>query len=154
MHFGSMTLESKMANNLLMGDGLRRSAGKFPLKIAAKDRYGQITYGELNARVNQLAHGLLSVGLRKGDAVGISVGNRIEHLEIIFATAKIGALAIPLDIKWKALELASVVAALEPKFIILQEDCAAEFDSAKTLKDLRGVRALSLSQDRSYGGLI
>ena len=109
-----MTLESKMANNLLMGDGLRRSAGKFPLKIAAKDRYGQITYGELNARVNQLAHGLLSVGLRKGDAVAISVGNRIEHLEIIFAAAKIGALAIPLDIKWKALELASVLSAFEP----------------------------------------
>src|SRR6476660_10145402 len=125
MHFGSMTLESNMANILLMGDGLRRSAGKFPLKIAAKDRFGHITYGELNARVNQLAHGLLSVGLRKGDAVGISVGNRIEHLEIIFAAAKIGALAIPLDIKWKALELASVLAALEPHFLFLEKDCVS-----------------------------
>src|SRR5512146_721547 len=120
MHFGSMTLESKMTNNLLMGDGLRRSAGKFPLKIAAKDRYGQITYGELNARVNQLAHGLLSVGLRKRDAVAISVGNRIEHLEIIFAAAKIGALAIPLDIKWKALELGSVVSFFKPPVLLLQ----------------------------------
>ena len=51
--------------------------------------------------------------MRRGDAVALSVGNRIEHLEIIFATAKIGALAIPLDVKWKALELAAVVAALE-----------------------------------------
>ena len=68
--------------------------------------------------------------------MALSVGNRIEHLEIIFATAKIGALAIPLDVKWKALELASVVAALEPRFIILQEDCVGEFDKAKALKDL------------------
>ena len=105
---------------MLMGDGLRRNAWKFPLKIAAKDRSGQITYSELNARVNQLAHGLLSLGVRKGDGVALSVGNRIEHLEIVFATAKIGALAIPLDVKWKALELASVVSPFEPRFIILQ----------------------------------
>ena len=40
-----------------MGDGLRRNASKFAVKIAAQDRFRQITYGELNARVNQLAHG-------------------------------------------------------------------------------------------------
>jgi len=139
---------------MLMGDGLRRNAWKFPLKIAAKDRSGQITYGELNARVNQLAHGLLALGVRKGDGVALSVGNRIEHLEIIFATAKIGALAIPLYVKWKALELASVVSAFEPRFIILQEDCAGEFARAKELKDLGFLKPLSLSSDRTYGGLL
>ncbi len=110
--------------------------GNFRSRSRLKIGRGQITYGELNARVNQLAHGLLSLGVRKGDGVALSVGNRIEHLEIVFATAKIGALAIPLDVKWKALELASVVSALEPRFIILQEDCAGEFAKAKELKDL------------------
>jgi acyl-CoA synthetase (AMP-forming)/AMP-acid ligase II len=139
---------------MLMGEGLRRNAWKFPVKIAAKDRFREIAYRELNERVNQLAHGLLSLGVRKGDAVALSVGNRIEHLEIIFATAKIGALAIPFDVKWKALELASVVAALEPNFIILQEDCVQEFYKAKELKDLTFVEAVSLSSDLSYGGLL
>ena len=139
---------------LLMHDGLRRNAWKFPIKVAAKDKFRETTYGELNARVNQLANGLLSLGVRKGDGVALSVGNRIEHLEIIFATAKIGALAIPFDVKWKALELASVVAALEPRFIILQEDCAAEFEKAKALKDLASIRSISLSADRSYSGLL
>jgi acyl-CoA synthetase (AMP-forming)/AMP-acid ligase II len=137
-----------------MGDGLRRNAWKFPVKIAAKDRFREINYADLNARVNQLAHGLLSLGVRRGDAVALSVGNRIEHLEIIFATARIGALAIPLDVKWKALELASVVAALEPQFIILQEDCVAEFDKAKEARDLRLVKAVSLSADYTYSGLL
>ena len=113
---------------LLMGDGLRRNAQKFPLKIAAKDKQRETTYGELNRRVNQLANGLTGLGVRKGDAVALSVGNCIEHLEIVFATAKIGALAIPLDVKWKALELASVLTALAPRFVILQEDGAAEFE--------------------------
>jgi acyl-CoA synthetase (AMP-forming)/AMP-acid ligase II len=139
---------------MLMGEGLRRNAGKFPLKIAAKDRYREITYGELNARVNQLAHGLLSIGVRRGDGVALSVGNCIEHLEILFATAKIGALAIPMDVKWKALELSSVLAALEPRFILLQEDCVAEFDRAKTLKDLGFINAVLLSSNRRYSGLL
>ena len=52
-----------------MADGLRRNAIKFAVKTAAKDRFRQITYGELNSRVNQLAHGLLALGVRKGDAV-------------------------------------------------------------------------------------
>ena len=139
---------------MLMGDGLRRNAWKFPVKIAAKDRFREINYADLNRRVNQLAHGLLSIGVKRGDGVALSVGNRIEHLEIIFATAKIGALAIPLDVKWKALELASVVAALEPGFIILQEDCVGEFAKAKELKDLSFVKAISLSADLSYSGLL
>lgn len=139
---------------MLMGEGLRRNAWKFPLKTAARDRFRAISYGELNARVNRLARGLLALGVRKGDGVAVSVGNRIEHLEIIFATAKIGALAIPLDVKWKALELASVLAALEPQFLILQEDSASEFERAKDLKQIDSVRTIALSADRSYGGLL
>ena len=114
---------------MLMADGLRRNAWKFPVKIAAKDKFRAITYGELNQ--SKSACQRFALGVRRGDAVALSVGNRVEHLEILFATAKIGALAIPLDVKWKALELASVIAALEPRFIILQEDCAAEFEKAK-----------------------
>ena len=139
---------------MLMGDGLRRNASKFPVKIAAKDRFRETTYGELNDRVNRLADGLLSIGVRRGEAVGLSVGNRIEHLEILFATAKIGALAIPLDVKWKALELGSIIAALEPKFLILQESCAQEFEKAKELKDLSFLKTVLLSSDSTYSGLL
>jgi fatty-acyl-CoA synthase/long-chain acyl-CoA synthetase len=139
---------------MLMGDGLRRNAWKFPLKIAARDKFREITYAELNARVNRLANGLLAIGVKRGDGVALSVGNRIEHLEIVFATAKIGALAIPLDVKWKALELGSVIAALEPRFIILQEDCVDEFARARELKNLSSIKAISLSADLSYSGLL
>jgi fatty-acyl-CoA synthase/long-chain acyl-CoA synthetase len=137
-----------------MHDGLRRNAVKFAVKIAAKDRFRQITYGELNSRVNQLAHGLLSLGVRKGDAVAMLIDNRIEHLETVFATAKIGALAIPLDVKWRALEIAAVISALETPFLILQEECAEEFKKARQLKDLAFVKSVSLSSDGTYSGLL
>jgi acyl-CoA synthetase (AMP-forming)/AMP-acid ligase II len=141
-------------NSLLMGDGLRRNAAKFSVKVAARDRFREVTYGELNKRANQLAHGLLSLGVRKGDGVALLVGNRIEHLEIMFATAKIGALAIPLDVKWKPLELASVVAALEPGLLIMQEECRPAFHAAAQLKDLSFVKDIGLSSDFTYGGVL
>ena len=138
---------------MLMGDGLRRNASKFPLKIAASDRLRQISYGDLNARVNQLAHALVAMGVRKGDAVAFSVGNRIEHLEIIFATAKIGALAIPLDVKWKALELASVLSFFKPAVLILQQECVEEFGDAKSTHDLSFLKTAVIA-DLTYGGLL
>ena len=118
-----------------------------------KDRFRQITYSELNTRVNQLAHGLLSMGVRKGDSVAVMVGNRIEHLEILFATAKIGALAIPLDIKWKALELGSVVSFFKPSVLILQQECVEELERAKSTQDLNFLKPIVVS-DLSYGGLL
>jgi len=136
-----------------MGDGLRRNAYKYPVKIAAKDRFREVTYSELNSRVNQLAHGLLSMGVRKGDSVAVMVGNRIEHLEILFATAKIGALAIPLDIKWKALELGSVVSFFNPSLLILQQECVEEFDAAKSTYGLSFLKPVVIS-DLSYGGVL
>jgi acyl-CoA synthetase (AMP-forming)/AMP-acid ligase II len=139
--------------SLLMGDGLRRNAHKLPVKIAAQDRFRQITYSELNSRVNQLAHGLLSMGLRKGDSVAVMVGNRVEHLEILFATAKIGALAIPLDIKWKALELGSVVAFFQPSVLILQQECIAELERARSIKDLSFLKSIVVA-DLGYGGVL
>ena len=138
---------------LLMGDGLRRNAYKLPVKIAAIDRFRRVTYGELNARVNRLAHGLLSLGVKRGDAVAVMVGNRIEHLEILFATAKIGALAIPLDIKWKALELGSVLSFFMPSLLILQQDCAAELEKARAAHDLSFLKPVIISES-SYGGLL
>ncbi|HXV80501.1 MAG TPA: AMP-binding protein, partial [Candidatus Binatia bacterium] len=142
-----------MSHSLLMGDGLRRNASNFPAKVAAKDRFRETTYGELNRRVNRLANGLLSLGIGKGDDVAILVGNRIEHLEILFATAKIGALAIPLDIKWKALELGSVLAFFRPKALILEPDCAETFEEARGARDMSFLKPIFASA-LSYGSLL
>jgi acyl-coenzyme A synthetase/AMP-(fatty) acid ligase len=136
-----------------MGDGLRRNAYKLPVKLAAQDHFRRISYSELNTRVNQLAHALLSTGVRRGDAVAVMVGNRIEHLEILFATAKIGALAIPLDIKWKALELGSVLVFFKPSLLILQRECIAEFDRARSAHKLDFLKP-PLIADLGYGGLL
>jgi fatty-acyl-CoA synthase len=138
---------------LLMGDALRRNAYKFASKIAIKDSRRRVTYRELNGRVNRLARSLLGMGVGKGDAVALLVGNRIEHLEIVFALAKIGALAIPLDVKWRALEMGAVLSSLAPAALFLEPDCESEFARARDENDLRSLKTISVSEP-TYGGLI
>ncbi len=133
-----------MSNFLLIGDALRRNAYKYPVKVAAKDAWRQLTYHELNDRVNRLANGLLNIGIKKGDAIALLVGNRIEHLEILFALAKIGALAIPLDVKWRSLEIHSTLASLQPVALFLEQNCLKELTEAKKTKGLDEIKTLTI----------
>jgi acetyl-CoA synthetase len=53
------------------------------------------TYGELNRVVSQAANTLLSMGVKKGDAVGIYMPMAPEIVAAFFACLKIGAVAVP-----------------------------------------------------------
>ncbi len=142
-----------MSNFMLIGDALRRNAYKYSAKVAIKDPRRRVTYRELNGRVNRLARSLLDMGVGKADAVALLVGNRIEHLEIVFALAKIGALAIPLDVKWRALEMGAVLSSLGPVALFLEPGSAGEFAKARDEKDLRSLKTISVSEP-TYGGLV
>lgn len=47
--------------------------------VIAKHQNDRVTYASLDARSNALARGLGSVGVRKGDRVGVMLGNSMEH---------------------------------------------------------------------------
>ena len=141
-----------MENFLLMGDALRRNGHKYPLKVALKDPSREITYRELNERVNRIANSLIESGIRRGDALALLVRNRIEHLEIVFALAKIGALAIPLDVKWRALEIASTLSSLGPAALFVEENCLGEWTAARRERDLASIKEIRVD-DRDYAAM-
>ena len=142
-----------MEKFLLMGDALRRNAYKYSSKVAIQDSRRRVTYRELNGRVNRLARALLDMGVGKADAVALLVGNRIEHLEILFALAKIGALAIPLDVKWRALEIGATLSSLQPAALLLEQSCLEEVEAAKSQKWLDSIKTFVVG-DRSFDELI
>jgi long-chain acyl-CoA synthetase len=57
-----------------------------------------LTYKDLNDRVNQLAHFLLEKGINKTDRAAILLRNSLEFIISYFAIAKIGAIAVPLNV--------------------------------------------------------
>ena len=87
-----------------MGDALARNAQRFPTKPALIDERRALPHLDFHLRTNRLANYLLKQGLSRGDRVALACGNRVEHLETIFALAKVGVVAVPFDYSWKIYE--------------------------------------------------
>ena len=56
------------------------------------------TYAEMRDRAERLAGGLRGLGVGKGDRVATILPNRIEHVDLIFACARLGAIHVPVNV--------------------------------------------------------
>ncbi|WP_454658751.1 AMP-binding protein [Bosea beijingensis] len=56
----------------------------------------EVTYGELKDEVRSLAAGLLGLGLKRGDRIGLLMENGIEASASLLAVSYIGAIVVPL----------------------------------------------------------
>ncbi|HNX94700.1 MAG TPA: AMP-binding protein [Holophaga sp.] len=73
------------------------------------DRDLRWTYKTFNARVDAMAKGLLAMGLKKGDHLGIWATNVPDWFTFFFATAKIGVTAVTVNTNYKLHELEYLV---------------------------------------------
>ena len=69
----------------------------------------RLTYREMDERVNAVAGGLLDLGMRKGDRVGIWSPNCAEWVYLQYATAKIGAILVNINPAYRTSELEYVL---------------------------------------------
>ena len=55
------------------------------------------TFREVNERAHRLANGLLRLGVKKGDRIASLNRNCYQHIEIVFARYKVGAVDVTLN---------------------------------------------------------
>ncbi len=77
------------------------------------------TYAELQKEVNKAAKGLLSLGLKKGDRVGIWGTNVAEWVITQFATAKAGLIMVNINPAYRTHELEYVLRQAEIQALLL-----------------------------------
>ena len=73
--------------------------------IVYSDRDLRFTWKTFNQRVDNLAKGLLAIGVKKGSNVGIWATNVPDWLTFLYATAKIGAVLVTVNTNYKQSEL-------------------------------------------------
>ena len=95
--------------SVTVGEMLERSTRRVPDKTAIICGGNQVTYQELNARVNRLARGFLENGTNPHARVAVLVYNSIEAVMIYFALAKAGIVGIPLNFRLSSSELSFIV---------------------------------------------
>jgi long-chain acyl-CoA synthetase len=98
---------------------LTRSAHYFGDRKAFVIDDSSATYRQLNQRVNRLANGLLSLGLKKGDRVGLLFNNCMEYLESYLALYKIGLVWVRLNPRLSAKELKRMIQDSGAKVLII-----------------------------------
>ncbi|BEJ50806.1 hypothetical protein Ri1_34050 [Aeromonas dhakensis] len=94
-----------------IGAYLQEVAERFPERPAVVVRHQQIrwNYREYLTQIDRLALGLLALGIRPGDRVGIWSPNNIEWCLVQFATARIGAIMVCINPAYRSYELAFAI---------------------------------------------
>lgn len=90
-----MNVES--LENLVVGDLLSRQAEAYRTEPFLKFHQGDVTYGEVEETANRTATGLLSLGIGPKQHVAIMLPNDPDIVHVMFALAKIGAVAVPVN---------------------------------------------------------
>ena len=81
-----------------IGDITRLWARRSPQRVALRNQAGlEVTYRDLDDRTNQLARGLLDLGLGPGDRVATWMTDGFEYVEIYLACAKAGLVVCPIN---------------------------------------------------------
>jgi fatty-acyl-CoA synthase len=90
-----------------IGDYLDDIAARYPHRLALVSRHQDVrwTYGEYLCEIEKLSRGLLALGIRPGDRVGIWAPNCYEWCLAQFATAKIGAILVCVNPAYRVFEL-------------------------------------------------
>jgi fatty-acyl-CoA synthase len=111
-----------------LGQVLNETATKFPEHDALVyiNKNIRNTYREFNEQCNQLARGLLGLGIKKGDHIAVWAYNLPEWVYLQFASAKIGAVLVTVNTYYKAHEL---------QYLLKQSDATTLF-LARGFKDV------------------
>lgn len=134
-----------------MGDALLRTAAEMPDALALATPEGRWTYRDLAERASRVARSLIGLGVAPGDHVGVLIPNSFECLTTLFGVALAGAAVVPINARYRSVELA-VIARESDLVAIVTSDMSDDYvdflallrEALPGLADARDPRALSV----------
>nr|WP_236432391.1 non-ribosomal peptide synthetase [Pseudomonas syringae] len=96
-------------------------AAQQPDALAVVDETASLTYGELNARANRLAHYLIGLGIQPDDRVAICAQRSLEMVVGLLGILKAGGAYVPLDPGYPPERLRYMLEDSAPVAVLVQE---------------------------------
>lgn len=112
------------ARRLTLGEMLRASARKTPDRVGFVVGEVSRTMAELDSRTDRVARALEKRGVRPGDRVAILMTNHMEMIEALFGITRLGAIAVPLNFRLVASEVAFLLEDSGAKVMIVDIETA------------------------------
>jgi acyl-CoA synthetase (AMP-forming)/AMP-acid ligase II len=88
---------------------VRRWARERPNEVALNYRDRVTSYGVLDQRVSQVANGLADLGVKRHDRVGYLGKNSDLYFELLFGTARAGAVLVPVNWRLAIPEISAIL---------------------------------------------
>jgi malonyl-CoA/methylmalonyl-CoA synthetase len=78
-----------------------------------------LTFGDIDARANRMAHELASRGLTKGDRLCVHLANCVEYIDLFLACVRLGVIIVPMNVLYRSRELRHIVYDAEPVAVVV-----------------------------------
>jgi fatty-acyl-CoA synthase len=103
-----------------LGGALDKAAERWPDQeaVVVRDQGVRLTFSELRHQADRLAAGLIALGLKPGDRVGLWSPNRVEWVLTQYATAKAGLILVNINPAYRAAELEYALNKVECRALI------------------------------------
>jgi acyl-CoA synthetase (AMP-forming)/AMP-acid ligase II len=121
----------RMRRHFNFADLFELTADKVPDRTAVVDRRRRVTYAELEARANRIAHALSSAGVQPGQHVGILATNCVEWVETMFAVYKIRASVVNVNFRYVEEELRYLLDNSDTVALVYQREYAPLIAAAR-----------------------
>ena len=121
-----------------VGDLLRRTALRYPDKVAVVAGDRRISFAEFDAAVNRTANALAARGLDKGDRLALLAHNSWQYGLLAFATAKIGVVLVPVNFMLGAEEIAFILRHSGAGGVVVEDALASTAEKALASAGLTG----------------
>lgn len=112
------------------GGWLARRAAIAGERIAVIEAERTLDHRALEERSARCAAWLRAAGVTRGDRVAIVLSNRAAFLETVFAAARIGAIALPINTRLAPPELRQIFDDAEPRVLLHEAELAERIDRA------------------------
>lgn len=113
-----------------LGDLPRRSAARYPHKLAVVDGDVRLTFADFDRRVDEVAAGLSRAGLTKGDTLALLAHNCWQFAVLAFATARLGVVLVPVNFMLRAAEIAYILDHSDSDAFVVEDALVAVAEEA------------------------
>ena len=120
----------RRARQHALGELPRRSAARFPDKIALVDGAQQLTFTEFDMVVDRVANALRERGLNHGDRCAVLARNSWQFAVLSFATARLGVILVPINFMLNAGEVSFILDHSGARAIVAGSDLVDVADEA------------------------
>jgi long-chain acyl-CoA synthetase len=145
-------LTQNLIQRVSLGDIFRRKAATSPDKIAVVEMRGEnnieLSYKELNSKLNNFVYMARELGLRKGDRIALLGPNSIEYLICLYGCAKGGFVALPINPGLSPDGIAYILKHAEAKALICDDDlCPLVLKVNGLVPELKTLVSFSVTTD-------